>query len=548
MFSRLRLRILTVNLIPILVLLLGILYLGQYEKGLIEAELKTLEHQSMLYAGAIAETAVRPQAIPDFSANERNRLGIPTEFEMVDILSKPITRRMVYRMGEMTAGRIRVYDIQDGLISDSHSLTGSNAKVQSEPLPPMFNQNLADIPKQFLGWLADHLPRLLTLPEYPKTLNQNTFPGIVETMSGEASSKAWATGNGNVILSAAAPIQNLKQVMGAVYITQDGGSIKDALRDVTINILSIFALTISVTVILSLYLAAGIANPLKKLARSAAAVREGKVIAEKIPDFSKRRDEIGDLSFALRDMTQALSDRIDSIEKFAADVAHELKNPLTSLKSAVETASIVSSDKDRKRLFEIIQHDVQRLNRLITDISSASRLDAELAREPLGRIDLKQLLTFIKENCEDTISRERRLGYARHVGITLSIETTGRDAIVLGIESRLGQVFSNLVDNAVSFSPEDGVVEIRARKSDSLWVIEILDSGPGIPENKLTTIFDRFYSERPDQERFGQHSGLGLSISKQIIEAHRGHIYAENKYNESGQKAGACFTVILHAA
>jgi two-component system sensor histidine kinase ChvG len=373
------------------------------------------------------------------------------------------------------------------------------------------------------------------------------FPGIVETMNGKSVSRAWSTKNGGVILTASTPVQNLKQVLGAVYITQDGTSIKKALHDVTVNILAIFILTIVVTVVLSLYLSGGIARPLRRLAKSADEVQQGKVVPEKIPDFSRRRDEIGDLSIAFRDMTTALADRIDSIERFAADVAHEIKNPLTSLRSAVETASIVSTDKDRKRLFEIIQHDVQRLDRLISDISNASRLDAELARETLGQIDLIKLLDFIKDNAEHVVNKNTKLGLKSNIGITLSISSDSTEALVLGIESRLGQVFTNLVDNALSFSPEDGLVEINAHKKDDLWIIEVCDQGPGIPENKLDSVFERFYSERPDGERFGQHSGLGLSISKQIIEAHRGQIYAENIFNEAHQKTGAKFTVILKA-
>lgn len=529
------------------VLMLGVLYLAQYEKGLIDAELKTLEHQSQLYAGAIAETAIRPQAVPNFSNNSLVTDDTTIEFDVIDQLSTPITKRMVQRLGEMTAGRIRVYDIKKGLLADSDKLVGAGGMVRKMPLDPLMPQTITDAPKNFLGWLADHIPSVLNLPTYPLDTAVAGFPGIVETMNGKSISRAWSTKTGGVILTAAAPVQNLKQVLGAVYITQDGASIKEALREVTINILSIFALTIAVTIILSLYLAGGIAKPLRRLAKAADTVQQGKVIPEKIPDFSQRRDEIGDLSIAIREMTTDLASRIDSIERFAADVAHEIKNPLTSLRSAVETAAIVSTEKDRKRLFDIIQHDVQRLDRLISDISNASRLDAELAREPMGKIDLKKLLDFIKENADHIISKNSKLGLKNNIGITLTIQSNSKEASVRGIEGRLGQVFSNLVDNALSFSPEDGIVEINAHQDGAYWIVEICDQGPGIPENKIETIFDRFYSERPDGERFGQHSGLGLSISKQIIEAHRGHIYAENIYNDKNQKAGARFIVVLKA-
>jgi len=540
-FSRLRLRILTVNVIPLIVLMIGILYLGQYEKGLIEAELKTLEHQSRLYAGAIAETAIRPQAVPSFSED-------PSAFELLDQLSAPITRRLVQRLGEMTDGRIRVYDLQNGQIADSDSLTRAGGMVRTMPLEPLIQDGIGDAHHAFLGWLADHMPSPLSVPVYPEMDHAKTFPTMVQALNGETLGKAWRIKGGGVILTAAAPVQNLKQVLGAVYISQDGGSIKTALRNVTINLLSIFGATMAVTFILSFYLAAGIANPLKKLSRAAGQVRQGKVVAEKIPDFSKRRDEIGDLSVALRDMTTALADRIDSIEKFAADVAHEIKNPLTSLRSAVETAAIVSTKKDRDRLFAIIQHDVQRLDRLISDISNASRLDAELARETMGTMDMRVMLGHIKDHADVVLKRRvKSTGKATQIAIMLDLPENG-SVRVQGIEGRLGQVFSNLVDNAVSFSPNDGSVRISGKKEGGAWVFRIEDQGPGIPENKLFAIFDRFYSERPSNEGFGHHSGLGLSISKQIIDAHHGRIYAENIYNETGQKSGARFTVILNAS
>lgn len=541
LFSRLRLRILTVNAIPMIVLLLGILYLGQYEKGLIEAELKTLEHQTKLYAGAIAETAIRPQAVPSFTDD-------PMAFEVMDRLSAPIAKRLVQRLGEMTEGRIRAYDVKGIQIADSDQLVGSGGLVRSMPLEPIIDHDLKSLPYSFFGFLADHIPSVLNVPNYPEMEYQKAFPGMVHTLNGLGMSKAWKTEQGGVILTAAAPIQSLKQVLGAVYITQDGSSIKDALRDVTINILSIFGATIAVTFILSFYLAAGIANPLKKLSNASVQVRQGKINAEKIPDFSRRKDEIGDLSVALHQMTVGLAERIDSIERFAADVAHELKNPLTSLRSAVETATIVSTDKDRERMFGIIKHDVQRLNRLISDISNASRLDAELAREAMGVVDMRVLFEHIESQVL-LVTERRKEEFGRKLDVDFNLDLPSKgDILVQGIESRLGQIFLNLVDNAVSFVPEDGKVRITAEKDGPRWVFQVEDNGPGIPENKIGTIFERFYSERPDREEFGEHSGLGLSISKQIIDAHDGQLYADNIYDAQGQKSGARFTVILNVA
>ena len=245
---------------------------------------------------------------------------------------------------------------------------------------------------------------------------------------------------------------------------------------------------------------------------------------QEIPDFSWRRDEVGDLSAALRAMTDSLYDRIDAIESFAADVAHELKNPLTSLKSAVETLPLAANDADRKRLIEITRHDVRRLDRLISDISDASRLDAELAREDAEPVDLENLLTTVVSVLNDTC----KAGQPR-IELTIQDVRGGEGGYtVSGHASRLGQVISNLLANARSFSPPGGHVRMIARRLDGEIEIRVEDEGPGIAPENLERIFNRFYTDRPDQDSFGQNSGLGLSISRQIVENHRGRIWAEN--------------------
>jgi two-component system sensor histidine kinase ChvG len=253
-----------------------------------------------------------------------------------------------------------------------------------------------------------------------------------------------------------------------------------------------------------------------------------------------RHDEIGDLSGALRDLTAALARRIGDIENFAADVAHELKNPLTSLRSAVETVERVQDPAARQKLMLIIRDDVDRMTRLISDISNASRLDAELGRAELEPIDLTkklvQLEDYYRLNALKTGSRER-------VVARISSEPMH----TLGVKSRLVQVFQNLIDNALSFSPPDKEVTVSTARSGRRIQVIVEDNGPGIPDNKLEAIFDRFYSERPKDEKFGTHSGLGLSISKQIVEAHRGRIWAENRRDNEGRVIGARFVVQLPA-
>jgi two-component system sensor histidine kinase ChvG len=264
-----------------------------------------------------------------------------------------------------------------------------------------------------------------------------------------------------------------------------------------------------------------------------------------IPDFTKRRDEIGHLSGALRDMTDALYSRIEAIESFAADVAHELKNPLTSMRSAVETLPLAKTDSSRARLLNVIEHDVKRLDRLISDISDASRLDAELQRRETGAVDLKRLLTTVV-----TIANEVR----HDDGVTVSLKFAGSPAafVMPGHDSRLGQVVDNLIDNARSFSPPGGNVRIICRRLKQEIEITVDDDGPGVRAEALEKIFQRFYTDRPHQG-FGQNSGLGLSISKQIVEAHDGRLWVENRLGalerDGGQPKviGARFIVRLPA-
>jgi two-component system sensor histidine kinase ChvG len=287
--------------------------------------------------------------------------------------------------------------------------------------------------------------------------------------------------------------------------------------------------------LLSLIFAGAIAEPIRRLAEAAERVRRGAKSRQEIPDFSDRPDEIGHLSGALRDMTTALYNRIEAIEHFAADVAHELKNPLTSLRSAVETLPNVKDDRARGRLLAIIKHDVGRLDRLISDISDASRLDAELARADMQRVDVSAILKTVIDvtrAVDHGDSVEVKFGIA-----PLTMDGRPRRWRVLGHDSRLAQVFNNLIDNARSFSISGGQVRVSLRPERALGVggqlmegyeIIIDDDGPGIPEGAFERVFERFYTDRPEQ-RFGQNSGLGLSISRQIVEAHGGRIRAMNR-------------------
>nr|WP_281354726.1 HAMP domain-containing sensor histidine kinase [Roseospira navarrensis] len=291
---------------------------------------------------------------------------------------------------------------------------------------------------------------------------------------------------------------------------------------------------------MSLYLSGTLVRPLTRLARATDRVRHAHGDHRDIPDYSRRRDELGELSAALIEMTAALSARMDAIERFAADVAHEIKNPLTSLRSAVETVARVTDPDQQRRLMSVILDDVERLNRLISDISDASRLDAELSRIQSEPVDLTRLLGALADVHATTASQR---------GITVRFvgPRDGRPLMVNGIDSRLGQVFQNLLANAISFSPDGGTVTLTAAREGRFIVARVDDSGPGLPPGKESAIFDRFYSQRPAGEKFGTHSGLGLSISRQIVESHRGAIRGETRTDGAGHVAGARFTVTLPA-
>jgi two-component system sensor histidine kinase ChvG len=307
----------------------------------------------------------------------------------------------------------------------------------------------------------------------------------------------------------------------------------------------VFLVAAGVTVLLSILLASTIAAPLRRLADAATRVRERVIARPQIPDFGDRRDEIGHLARALRDMTASLYDRIDAIESFAADVAHEIKNPLSSLRSAVETFAVVKNQQDRDRLTGIIQHDIRRLDRLISDISDASRLEAELSRQDAVTVDLRRLLTTV-------VSLARETAAADAPEIKLEFADADRAAYaVCGHDTRLGQVFTNLVDNALSFGRRGGCVRVAAHPTDDSVEVTVEDDGPGIRDDQFERIFERFYTDRG--ESFGQNSGLGLAICREIVAAHHGEIWAENRTQPSADSVqptvlGARFTVRLPAS
>jgi len=373
------------------------------------------------------------------------------------------------------------------------------------------------------------------------------YPEVAGALLGHKESMVRITDRGEVVVSVALPIQRFRAVRGSLLLSTQGGDIDQAVEAERLQIVKLFLILLGVMVVLSILLAGTIAGPVKRLAESADRVRHRIRSRVEIPDFSSRRDEIGHLSRSLRDMTNALYSRIEAIESFAADVSHELKNPLTSLRSAVETMPLAKTPESQKRLLAVIEHDVRRLDRLISDIADASRLDAELQRQDASPVDLTKMLNTVV-----SVRNEVRKG-KDHIGATLTFEGGGPLAfIVPGHDSRLGQVVDNLIENACSFSPPGSTVRVVCRRLRGEVEIVVDDDGPGINPEAFDKIFERFYTDRPHQG-FGQNSGLGLSISKQIIDAHGGRLWAENRtgaeLNEDGEPKvlGARFTVRLPA-
>jgi two-component system, OmpR family, sensor histidine kinase ChvG len=506
-------RIVVVNLLPLALLAVGFLYLGRFEASLVGQQVEALRTQGEIFAAALSEGAV---------------LDSPGEGE---VLLPELARQMMRRLVAPTRIRARLFEIHGALIADTKRLR----PIAAEPGDERW---LARVGDRLYDSVADLLPSARKYPLYREGDRARDYQEAMQALHGADGYAVRSDAQtGGLMISAAVPLQRYHQVLGAVLLSTSDREIQDELRTVRLELLRIFSVTVLVTLALSLYLAGTIARPIRRLA--AAAQRAGGRGARiEVPDVAGRGDEIGELAEALREMTDALWLRMSAIESFAADVAHEIKNPLSSLRSAVETAARIADPAKQRQLLAIIQDDVERLDRLISDISDASRLDAELSRLEVSPTDVPAMLRAIAEMHEATRSE----GVPR-----LVLDLPGRPLVVAGIESRLSQVFLNVIGNAVSFSPPGGEIRVRAAADGRGVLIVVEDQGPGIPEDKLTAIFDRFYSERPAGEKFGTHSGLGLSISKQIVEAHRGRVWAENRIDAQGRVAGARFLIRLQA-
>ena len=552
-FSSLTRRILFLNLAGLAVLVAGILYLNTFRDGLIDARVESLMTQGEIIAGAVASSAtvetdsisIDPEKLLELQAGESLGPGS----DQLDNLDFPINPERVApllkRLISPTRTRARIYDRDANLLLDSRHLY-SRGQILRYDLPPVDDEEPGILDR--IEKFAFDLFRDSELPIYREQPGGNgaAYPEVMNALSGSPSTVVRVSEKGEEIVSVAVPIQRFRAVLGVLMLSTEGGDIDKIVAAERKAILRVFGVAALVMAILSMLLASTIANPLRRLSAAAVRVRRGVKSREEIPDFSDRQDEIGNLSVAVRGMTNALYARIEAIESFAADVAHELKNPLTSLRSAVETLPIAKNEASRGRLMEIIQHDVRRLDRLITDISDASRLDAELAREDAERVDLKKLVSDLVSVAQEGTRHKRKVAIEFKAA---KLPQGVKSYHVMGHDLRLGQVITNLVENARSFVPEErGHITVTLSRAGKFNVVTVDDNGPGIRPDAIDRIFERFYTDRPSGEAFGQNSGLGLSISRQIAEAHGGRLTAENiPGTKPGEVRGARFVMTLPA-
>jgi len=523
-FSPLTRRILLVNTLPVAFLAGSIVFLGDYEDTLIDAELAALTLQGEVVASAIGESAVR---------------GGEATINRVD---PEMARQLMARLTTPIGARGRIFGETGEMFGDTANLGERQQRIVKQALPPpdigagdgWFSRLIDDIEQQLRAGRSDGPYKEIADPV------ARDYPWVEQALRGYNTRTVRRADDGRLILSVAIPVQRYKQVLGALMLQRDDSDIAYRIHLVRLDLLRIAGVTLACTILLSFFLARTIAQPITRLARAADRVRLARDSKPTMPDIGNRNDEIGDLSDSLRSMTDALWLRMNAIESFAADVAHELKNPLTSLRSAAEIAVRIEDPEKRGKLMAIVLDDTRRLDRLISDIADSSRLDAELMRGELHVVDIETLLRSLIEAYAATTATE--------ADVRVELNTLRQGPFrALGHEGRYGQVFRNVIDNAISFSPKGSKIVVGLMREKNAVIATIDDQGPGIPDANVETIFRRFYSERPTAS-FGRHSGLGLSICRQIVDAYGGSIAAGNIKDGQGRTLGARFTVRMPLA
>ncbi|MEO8812882.1 MAG: stimulus-sensing domain-containing protein [Caulobacteraceae bacterium] len=505
--SRLGRLIIVLNLLGLAILIGGALILNELRQGLIDARLQSLAIEGQVIANVIDQYATvgepEPQLEADTASNVLQSLYIPR------------------------SQRARLYDASGRLLADSFVVAD---RVEINPLPPARKPG----ERSLFTFRFHVVPPARRIARARAALAGE----VIRALSGQPVSTMRVAEDGRRVVSVSIPIQHVRAVLGV--LTLEAGDVDRIIAAERRALIPFILIAVGVTMLSSLLLTQLVAEPVLRLARAADRVRLSHSRAIALPDLARRKDELGDLTRSLEAMTHTLSERMEAIERFAADVAHELRNPMTSIRSAIETLDLVKDARARKRLLGILQQDVGRLERLITDISNASRLDAELSRESPRPLDLARLLADICSLYEAT----SKPGDTR----TAFIEPASSEPmLVSGREGPLGQVFRNLIDNARSFSARESEVRVGLRRGKDEIVAYVEDDGPGMPPENLETVFERFYTSRPKGAAFGGNSGLGLAIARQIVEAHGGRIWAENRERD-GKIAGARFNIALPAA
>ena len=505
--SRLGGLIIALNLLGLAILIGGALVLNEMRRGLVNAQIDSLTTQGEFIANVIDRAATMGEPVP--------QLEVDRAAQTLQLLFIPRSQRA------------RLFDSDGQELADSYTVSD---RVEKRLLPPA-RKHGTPAPQDQNG------PSRLAKEEAARKALQQE---VARALKGKPVAGMRLGANGDRVVSVSIPLRHVEAVLGV--LTLESGDVDEIIAAERRALLPFIIMAIAVSLASSFLLNQLIAQPVLRLARAADQVRLSRARAIILPDLADRDDELGDLTRSLQSMTSALTSRMDAIERFAADVAHEIRNPLTSIRSAVETLDIVSEPAPRAKLMGILKQDVGRLDRLITDISNASRLDAELSRDAPRLIDLPRLLSDLSA----LYSQSATPGEASVV--MLDAETL-ESLTISGREGPLSQVFRNLIDNARSFTRQAGNAErqvrIEMRKVGSEARIIIDDDGPGIPPENLETVFERFYTSRPRGALFGGNSGLGLSIARQIVEAHSGHIWAENRVDNKGQILGARFTISL---
>jgi two-component system sensor histidine kinase ChvG len=503
--SRLGRLIIVLNLAGLAILVGGALLLNELRQGLVDARLDSLRTEGQLIANVIDKAATEGDP-PLLEADEASVI--------LQSLSVPKSER------------VRLYDAEGQKIADSYV---DSDRVEASPLPPALKRG--EKPFSFPGFFWFR-------PQSSDLAQKSLAREIAGAMAGETVSGVRPGEDGGRVVSVSIPIAHVRDVVGV--LTLQAGDVDQIIANERAALTPFIIIAVAVNLISSFALTQLIAQPVRRLSAAADSVRLSRTRAIALPDIAERKDELGDLARSLEDMTHTLSDRMEAIERFAADVAHEIRNPLTSIRSAVETLELVKDPAARARLLGILKQDVSRLDRLITDISNASRLDAELSRESPRPVVIDRLLREIV-GLYETVRRDGE-------PVVRLIAGGAEGLTVLGREGPLGQVFRNLIDNARSFSPPGGEVRVSVTRDRGQAKVTVDDDGPGMPPENLETVFERFYTSRPRGAAFGAASGLGLSIARQIVRAHGGSIHAENRMDTGGAVVGARFIVAIPAA